>query len=126
MQKKTKTDAANSASVPNYSVLMSVYMYTEVCKYFEKAIERGEKTVPVSVNVSRVTAAQSDFAKFYIETKRKYNIPGGLITIEFTESFAMENYELLAELSNQLHANGIQVSIDVYYLISRDYLFVDK
>lgn len=25
MQKKTKTDAANSASVPNYSVLMSVY-----------------------------------------------------------------------------------------------------
>lgn len=91
---------------------MDRFVYTEVCKYFEKAVERGEKTVPVSVNVSRVTAAQSDFAKFYIDTKRKHNVPGGLITIEFTESFAMENYELLADLSNQLHANGIQVSID--------------
>lgn len=67
---------------------------------------------PVSVNASRITASEKDFAKFYIDMKRKYNIADGFVTIEFTESFAYEDYEMLRNTVNELHAGGFKCSID--------------
>ena len=88
------------------------FIYVEICKYFKEAAEQGQKVVPISVNVSRVTASQPDFLKFYCETKKQYGVRDGLLTIEFTESFSMENYELLAKICDELHKNGIACSID--------------
>ena len=88
------------------------YMYLEVCEYFKNATERGDKVVPVSVNVSRVTAVQQDFQEFYIGNKKRYGVADGFLTIEFTESFAMQNYDVVLEIVTQLHKNGIHCSID--------------
>ena len=88
------------------------YMYLEVCEYFKNATERGDKVVPVSVNVSRVTAIQQDFLEFYIGNKKRYGVADGFLTIEFTESFAMQNYDVVLEIVTQLHKNGIHCSID--------------
>ncbi len=88
------------------------FVYTEVCKYISESVERGIKVVPVSVNVSRVTATQEGFVDFYTRTKRKYNIADNFLTIEFTESFAFENYDVLKEIIHRLNANGILCSID--------------
>lgn len=88
------------------------YVFVEVCKYFRESIERGYKLVPVSVNISRVTAIREDFLDFYINNKKKYGVADGFLTLEFTESFAFENYDMLFVLVNKLHANGINCSID--------------
>ena len=88
------------------------YMYLEVCEYFKNATEHGDKVVPVSVNVSRVTAIQQDFLEFYIGNKKRYGVADGFLTIEFTESFAMQNYDAVLEIVTQLHKNGIHCSID--------------
>ena len=88
------------------------FVYIEMLEFISHAVERGETVVPVSVNVSRVTATQDDFINFYISNKRKYRIPDGFITLELTESFAMDDYDKMQGLIDQLHAAGMQCSID--------------
>ena len=88
------------------------FVYIEVLEFISKAAEHGDKVVPVAVNVSRVTAGNEDFLNFYIGNKKKYRIPDGFITIEFTESFAMEDYDKIAHVIEELHKNGIRCSID--------------
>ncbi len=91
---------------------MDKYIFVEVCKYFKQATERGDKIVPISVNVSRVTAIQPDFLDFYISNKRKYGVADNFLMIEFTENFAYENYQTLKTLVFALHENGFKCSID--------------
>ncbi len=88
------------------------FMYIEALKCLSTSAERGERVVPISVNVSLVTASASDFLDFYIENKKKYRVGDGFIMIEFTESFAMGDHEKIREIVNRLHANGIKCSLD--------------
>lgn len=88
------------------------FMYIEVLKYFKKAVERGNKIVPISVNVSRVTATAKDFLSFYIDNKKKYNVGDGFIVLEFTESFAVEDNDSILYMVEELHKNGIGCSLD--------------
>ncbi len=88
------------------------FVYIEVLEYLSSAAERGDKIVPIAVNVSRVTASSPDFLNFYVGNKRKYGIGDGFITLEFTESFAMEDYDKINEIVTYLHKNGMRCSID--------------
>ena len=88
------------------------FIYIEVLKYLSSAAERGDAIVPISVNVSRVTAMSDDFLEFYTGNKKKYGIGDGFITLELTESFAMENYGKINDIVNTLRANGMRSSID--------------
>ena len=88
------------------------FVYIEMLEFISHAVERGEPVVPVSVNVSRVTATQEDFINYYISNKKKYHIPDGFITLELTESFAMEDYDKMQSIIDQLHSAGMQCSID--------------
>ncbi len=88
------------------------FMYLETLKFLSAAAERGEKVVPISVNVSLVTVSAPDFLDFYVENKKKYMIADDFVTIEFTESFAMGDYSKICEIVNTLHENGIRCSLD--------------
>ncbi len=95
-----------------FIIKLDKFIYLEVLKFLNAAAERGDNVVPISVNVSRVTAMSDDFIDFYIGNKKRSGIPDGLITLEFTESFAMENYEKLSNIVDRLHRNGMKCSID--------------
>jgi EAL domain-containing protein (putative c-di-GMP-specific phosphodiesterase class I)/GGDEF domain-containing protein len=95
-----------------FIVKLDHYVYLEVLKYFQNAVERGEKIVPISVNVSRVTASMEDFLHFYIDNKKKYNVGDGFLVLEFTESFAMDDNENILRIVETLHKNGIGCSLD--------------
>ncbi len=88
------------------------FVYVKVLEYLSEAAERGEKIVPISVNVSRVTAGREDFLSFYIGNKQKYKVGDGFIILELTESFAMEDYEKILSIVENLRENGIKSSID--------------
>ncbi|MDY4592768.1 MAG: EAL domain-containing protein [Eubacteriales bacterium] len=88
------------------------FVLYKACENIADRVKRGKICYPVSVNVSRVTAIQPDFADYYIRIKNKFNIKDGFITLEFTESFAYENYEYLSEIVGRLHDNGFLCSID--------------
>jgi len=88
------------------------YVYTKVCEYISYSLQQGRKVFPVSVNVSRITATQPDFVDYYTRIKKKYGIANGALTVEFTESFAYENYDVLKSIVDRLHNAGFKTSID--------------
>lgn len=88
------------------------YVFEQVCLYIQDAVLNGLPLYPVSVNVSRVTATEKDFLEFYIRKKLDYNIEDGFITLEFVESFAYEDYDILRNIVTQLHRNGFKCCID--------------
>lgn len=95
-----------------FIVKLDHFVYIEVLEYLSHAAERGERVVPIAVNVSRVTATSPDFINFYVGNKNKYRIPDGFVTLELTESFAMEDYEKIYEIITALHNGGLRCSID--------------
>ncbi len=95
-----------------FIVEVDKYVYRKVCEYIHESVERGDSVYPVSVNVSRITAIQPDFIEYYSRIKRQYKIVDRFLMLEFTESFAFENYDALKEIINALHQNGFLCSID--------------
>ena len=95
-----------------FIVKVDHYVYEEVCKYISRTVAEHKSLYPISVNVSRITVTQPGFVEYYTEIKNKYNIADKFITIEFTESFAFEDYESLRETVIALHKNGFMCSID--------------
>ena len=91
---------------------MDKYVVVEVCKFINESTSQGYRMVPISVNVSRFTAMQPDFVDFYVNIKRQYGIPDNFLTIEFTESFAYENYDVISKTVQEFHKNGIYCSVD--------------
>ncbi len=112
------------------------FMFTEVCRNLQRALDSGGVPAPLSLNVSRVTALDSDFLDFYIGNKRKYGVPDHMITLEFTDSFVFESLDSLKNTVAKLHAAGIRCSIDnfgaghsslnVLKLLSMDELKLDR
>ena len=95
-----------------FIIKLDHYVYERVCEYMVEAVQNGQDLYPVSVNVSRITAFEPDFLNFYVSVKKKYNVADGFIMIEFTESFANEDYDTLREMVSVLHKNGFKCSID--------------
>ena len=95
-----------------FIVKLDHFVYIEVLEYLSHAAQKGEKVVPIAVNVSRVTATSPDFINFYVGNKKKYGIPDNFITLELTESFAMEDYDKISTIISALHNSGMRCSID--------------
>lgn len=95
-----------------FIVKLDHFVFFKACENISNTTTQRQKCYPVSVNVSRVTAIQPDFVDYYIRIKKKFNIKDNFITLEFTESFAYENYEFLSDIVKKLHDNGFMCSID--------------
>lgn len=88
------------------------FVFFRACENIAETVAKHEQVYPVSVNVSRVTAIQPDFLDYYKRIRTKFNIPENFITLEFTESFAYENYDYLSHIITELHKAGFQCSLD--------------
>ena len=88
------------------------FVFYKACENISSRVKEHQKVYPVSVNISRVTAIEPDFIEYYVRIKQKFEIKDNFITLEFTESFAFENYEYLASTIKALHENGFLCSLD--------------
>ena len=88
------------------------FVFYKACENIAGRVAEGKRVFPVSVNVSRVTAIQPDFLEYYVRIKNKFDIRDNFVTLEFTESFAFENYDYLAYIVTELHKNGLLCSLD--------------
>ncbi|MBR5044291.1 MAG: GGDEF domain-containing protein [Clostridia bacterium] len=95
-----------------FIVKLDHYVFEAVCRFAADRIKNKQPLAPISINASRVTAGEPDFVRYYLSIKRKYDIPNNLLTIEFTESTAMDNYESLRKIVADLKAGGIGSSVD--------------
>lgn len=88
------------------------FVFFKACENIHERIVNRKICFPVSVNVSRVTAMQPDFVDEYVKIKNKFGIKNDFVTLEFTESFAFENYDYISDMVAKLHENGFLCSID--------------
>lgn len=91
---------------------LDTYMFEQVCILLRSWLDRGLDVLPVSVNVSKVQLQNPLFQQDYIQLKKQYQIPDGLVEIEFTESVLYSNSEKMAEVLSIFRANGFRSSID--------------
>lgn len=88
------------------------YVFEEVCRWLHRLLLEGKKTLPVSVNVSRLQFYDQDFVHRYVEIRDRYEIPPELLEIEFTESILVDNTPLLLKTVGELKKAGFSCSID--------------
>jgi len=88
------------------------YVFTEVCKFLNRMVKEGNRIIPISVNVSRASAEKEGFIEYYVSTKNQYGIKDGFLELEFTESKALEDNDLLSDRIKELKKYGFACSID--------------
>lgn len=88
------------------------YVYREVFRFLADRIAAGKKTVPVSLNVSRMHLSKMGILEYVKDLFDEYKIPSELIEFELTESIYLENTEKALELISGLHNLGTKVSMD--------------
>lgn len=75
-------------------------------------IDAGGRTVPVSVNVSRVDVAAFDVAGYLDGLVACYRIPRCLVRVEITESAFSDDRKSVGALIERLHHSGFKVHMD--------------
>ena len=88
------------------------YVFEDVCRWLRHLLDEGKQALPVSVNVSRLQFYDPNFVGRYVEIRDRYRIPPGLLEIEFTESIAFDNTNLLFQIVSELKREGFFLSID--------------
>lgn len=88
------------------------YVFEQVCCWLHSRIAAGRPVLPVSVNVSRLQFYKTDFVQAYTAIRDRYQIPAGLLEIEFTETVAFENQSYMIQTVSALHQNGFLCSLD--------------
>jgi diguanylate cyclase (GGDEF)-like protein len=75
-------------------------------------VEFGERIVPVAVNVSPIQLLNPDFPALVQAALREHSIDPRWLTLEITESSAIQNLEQTIAQIDQLRAMGVQIALD--------------
>lgn len=92
-------------------VKLDEYVFRKVCSMQKARIDRGLPVVRVSINLSRATLITEGIAEKYAAIVREAGIPSDIISIELTESFALENNRI-QELAESLVNAGFRLDMD--------------
>ena len=88
------------------------YMYEEVFRFIREKLDKGERIVPISLNVSRQHLVKLHILDKIRELMDTYRIPPEYLEFELTETTCMENPDKAREFIDALHNMGIRVSMD--------------
>ncbi len=90
---------------------LDLYVWDEVCSHLRSWIDRGNRPVPVSVNISRADLYAVDVPETFIDLTSRYNLDRSLIELEITESAYVEDVKMI-ETVNALKLLGFTVLMD--------------
>jgi len=90
---------------------LDYYVYDKVFSFIRTLIDKGEKIVPISVNMSRNHNKPEKFMHDFMEIFNKYQIPPTLVQIEILERSVMDN-TTLKDITDRLHEAGFSVAMD--------------
>lgn len=88
------------------------YVFRQVCILLQKRLREHLPVIPISVNVSKIQFYNPDFVQIYSSIKEEYEIPEGLLEIEFTESACFENTDYFLDIISKLHERGFLCAMD--------------
>ncbi|MBO5372795.1 MAG: EAL domain-containing protein, partial [Lachnospiraceae bacterium] len=88
------------------------FVWEEVCKMLADFRSRGIKTMPISINVSRVNFYSTDLCEFLMGLLKKYNLESSCLKLEVTESAYTENSQQMLTAMETLQKNGFKIMMD--------------
>ena len=93
-------------------IMLDRYMFERSCQWFHQYLKSGSKPINLAVNVSKVGILRDDFVDYYGSIKEKYEIPDGLLELEFTETVMLTDDSVFNSLVARLHEKGFICSLD--------------
>ncbi len=91
---------------------MDEYIWEKAANHLQRWIKKGNKTIPISVNVSRQDINDPKLCEKLLTIVNKYEIPINLFRIEITESYFSDDTEKIISVVEKLHNNGFLIELD--------------
>lgn len=95
-----------------FIVKMDLAMFDSVCRQMRIWMDQGIQVCPVACNFSRLHLYDEGFPNQLKIIADKYQIPTSLLTVEITESVAMQNMDDFLFCMTKLKEYGFGISID--------------
>lgn len=92
-------------------IRLDEYVFRAVCRQQKEWQKQGQKMLPVSVNISRVSLYYSSVVGKYESIIRSFDLDSKYIQLEITESATIDNNEIL-NLLEQFHTAGFKILLD--------------
>lgn len=92
--------------------LIDLAIFEQTLAFIKTNLDNGVHCVPISVNFSRLHLLNRDFLDSVLDKLKQYNVPAELIELELTETVMFENNTLINNFINELHQNGLKISMD--------------
>jgi EAL domain-containing protein (putative c-di-GMP-specific phosphodiesterase class I) len=92
--------------------LLDCEIVRQVCRQHRECVDRGEPTVPVSFNLSRLDFLLCDIEAEVLRITRTYDVPHGDLHLEVTESALSEDFTQLVAITDRLRSQGFEIWLD--------------
>lgn len=92
--------------------LLDLYMWEETCRLMQYWLEKGNKLVPISLNLARCDIYYPNLVDTILEIVDRYKIPHELLHVEVKETAYCDDTWHLAGILNRLRAEGFAIEID--------------
>lgn len=90
---------------------LDLYIWNETCKYIKYRMDNNLKSIPISVNVSRIFLSLNSFIPDVKSIVKKYGINTNLLEFEITESL-FSNSSTIRNKVDELRNLGFKVHMD--------------
>jgi len=91
---------------------LGTLLLRNACQQIVQWRAEGKASLPVAVNVSPLQLLNPHFPQLVMEILRDFQLPAHLLTLEITESAAVQNLEHTCSQLRELRGNGIRIAID--------------
>ena len=91
---------------------LDFYVLEHVCRDIKAWKEAGLQPVPVSVNFSRRHLKNENIVENIMAVVNRYGIEPSLLEIEITESYDIDDMDVLSRFERKMHEYGIKVAVD--------------
>ena len=95
-----------------FITLLDHFVWEETCRLQAQMKQSGIKTVPISINVSRIHFYNRELRSKLLELIRKYELDPSDIELEITESICGEDAENIFDIIRELQSHGFRVAMD--------------
>ncbi len=88
------------------------YMWEQVFRMQSRLLTAGKRTVPISINVSRVHAYDKSFCHTLCRLSEQYRVQPSYVPLELTESAFLGDEQRMYNRMKFLQGKGFQISMD--------------
>lgn len=92
--------------------MIDLYVLEQIFMYQQEQIDLGHRTIPISVNFSKMTIIYPELVEKVKALTEKYPVPTGLIHIEVTETIGDMDHVVIEDVANSLKQLGFRLSMD--------------